>query len=218
VLLNSIGVKITAGNETKIIDHQVTLAKPGNAEFVTDFILGGNVNIAVDGDEIVIGGAQVNFNGGSATTNLRIKYEIGLQSPEIVEAFNGTNAALFNQVQTIFNSRGCTQPGCHGNTAPVLGQNLSAGSSWKSIVAVRSAEDPSRPRVSPGDAERSYLYQKVIPDGNIAPGTGRMPLGCGSQQFPCLSQQEIDAIAAWINDGARPPDGGGGMGGGYGGY
>ena len=71
--LNSIGVRITAPGETdKLIDHNVMVAKPGNAEFLNNFILGSTANIAVDGNEIVIGGAQVNFSGGSAKVNLRV--------------------------------------------------------------------------------------------------------------------------------------------------
>ena len=200
--LNSIGVKIAAQNETTVvIDHNVMLAKPGNAEFLNNFILGPNANIAVDGNEIVIGGAQVNFSGGSAKTNLRVEYATNLQSLVITAAFNGTNAALFNPVQTIF-TKNCALVGCHAGSNPAEGQDLSAGNSWKNIVAVRSMEDPSRPRVSPGDDERSYLYQKIIPNGNIAPGTLRMPQGCSGNN--CLSQNDIDKIKAWINDGAPP--------------
>lgn len=204
--LNSIGVKITAapGEAPVVIDHQVMVAKPGNAEFPNDFILGPNANIAVDGNEIVIGGAQVNFSSGSAKVNLRVKYATNLQSPIITEAFTGANATLFNPVQTIFTNR-CASVGCHAGSSPAEGQDLSAGNSWKNIVAVRSMEDPSRPRVSPGDDERSYLYQKIIPNGNIAPGTLRMPQGCSGTS--CLSGSDIQAIANWINDGARSPDG-----------
>ena len=201
--LNSIGVKLTAqGETTVVIDHNVMLAKPGNAEFLNDFILGPNVNIAVDGNEIVIGGAQVNFSGGSAKVNLRVEYATNLQSPVITAAFNSANATLFNPVQTIFTNR-CALGGCHIGSNPAADQDLSAGNSWKNIVAMRSTEDPSRPRVSPGEDDNSYLYQKIIPNGNIAPGTLRMPQGCSGDS--CLTQQQIDTIEAWINDGARPP-------------
>jgi hypothetical protein len=176
----------------------MTLAKPGNAEFLNDFMLGGSINLAVDGDEIVVGGAQVSFNGGSAKTNLRIQYATNLQSPVITQAFTGTNVDLFNQVQTIFNTH-CIQ--CHSGPNPPEGQNLSAGNSWKNIVARSSAEHPSQPRVSPGDHDRSYLYQKVIPQGAIS--GARMPLGCSGGS--CLSDSEIKAIEDWIKDGARPP-------------
>ncbi len=209
--LNSIGVKITAQGEAPVvIDHQVMVAKPGNAEFLKDFILGPNANIAVDGNEIVIGGAQVNFSGGSAKVNLRVEYATNLQSPVITEAFTGANATLFNPVQTIFTNR-CAISGCHDSVTHQNGQDLSAGNSWKNIVAVRTMEDPSRPRVSPGDDDRSYLYQKIIPSGNIV--GARMPFGCSVNS--CLSDNEIKAIEDWINDGARPPDGCGGGGGGY---
>ncbi len=215
--LNSIGVKITAQGEAPVvIDHQVMVAKPGNAEFLKDFILGPNANIAVDGNEIVIGGAQVNFSGGSAKVNLRVEYATNLQSPVITEAFTDTNAALFNPVQTIFTNR-CALSGCHDSVTHQNGQDLSAGNSWKNIVAVRTTEDPSRPRVSPGEDDNSYLYQKIILTPTIPIVGARMPFGCSGNN--CLSPTEIKAIENWINDGARPPDGsGGGGGGGGGGY
>lgn len=196
--LNSIGIRVTAPGETdRVIDNQVLVAKPGNAQFLDNFILGPNANIAVDVNEIVIGGAQVIAGGNATKTNLRIEYETNSQSPVITQAFDGTNATLFNPAQTIFTNR-CAIPGCHDSVTHQNGQDLSAGNSWKNIVAVRTTEDPSRPRVSPGDDDRSYLYQKIIPMGNI---TGlRMPLAnC------CLSDTEIKAIEDWINDGARPP-------------
>lgn len=203
--LNSIGVRITAPNEQAVvIDHQVMVAKPGNAEFLSNFILGANANIAIDVNDIVIGGAQVISSGGApTTTNLRVSYVINSQSLVITQAFDGTNAALFNPVQAIFTSR-CVS--CHSGPSPLAGQDLSAGNSWKNIVAVRSGEDPSRPRVSPGDDERSYLYQKIIEGGNIAPGTSRMPLGCaGGYGSNCLSQSDTSTIGQWINDGAKAP-------------
>jgi len=199
--LNSIGVKITApGEQAVVFDRQVMVIKPGNAEFLNIFTLGGNANAAVDGDEIVVGGAQVTFSGGSAKTNLRMKYATNLQSLVIIEAIDGTNAALFNPVQTIFNNH-CVQ--CHSGPLPPQGLDLSAGNSWRNIVARSSTEDPSRPRVSPGDDEQSYLYQKIIPNPTIPIGGVRMPQGCSGNT--CLSQQQIDTIEAWINDGARPP-------------
>ena len=200
--LKSIGVSISAQGESQPlnIDHDVTVAKPGNAEFLNGFTLGGSANVAVDGNDMVVGGAQVTFNGGSAETNLRIKYATNLQSPTITEAFTGANADLFNPVQAIFTNH-CVE--CHFGPGAPEGQDLSAGNSWKNIVARGSAEDPSRPRVNPGDAERSYLYQKIIAGGDIAPGTSRMPFGCSGNS--CLSQDDIDKIEAWINDGARPP-------------
>lgn len=202
--LNSIGVRITAPNEPDVvIDHQVMVVKPGNAEFLNNFLLGTNANIAIDVNDIVIGGAQVISGGTTTTTNLRVSYIINSQSPVITQAFDGANAALFNPVQAIFTSR-CVS--CHSGPNPPAGLNLSAGNSWKNIVAMRSAEDPSRPRVSPGDDDRSYLYQKIIPGGNTASGTSRMPQGCAAGGYGpgCLSESDTNTVAQWINDGARP--------------
>jgi hypothetical protein len=204
---NMVGVEVSAPGEDSVIrEHMVMVAKPADAEFLTSFSL-ANASSAVDGpaDQLVIGGAQVTPLGSMAgvAVNLRATYATNSQSLVIGEAFSGTNADLFNQVQGIF-TRSCAVVGCHSGPIPQAAQDLSAGQSFRNIVAVRSVEDLSRPRVSPGNAESSYLYQKIIPGGNIASGTARMPLGCAGAS--CLSESDIQAIADWINDGARPAE------------
>jgi hypothetical protein len=205
--LNTVGVEVSAPEETPVIvEHMVMVAKPADAEFVTSFDL-STASSAVDvaENQLVIGGALVTPLNSSTgiKVNLRANYATNSQSLVIGEAFNGTNAELFNQVQGIFTSR-CALSGCHAGPIPQAALNLSAGQSFRNIVAVGSTEDFSRPRVSPGRAESSYLYQKIIPGGAIAPGTTRMPQGCSGDN--CLSASEIQIIADWINDGARPAE------------
>ncbi|MEW6296523.1 MAG: hypothetical protein AB1671_02120 [Thermodesulfobacteriota bacterium] len=204
---NTVGVEVSApGESPEIRDHMVVIAKPAGAEFLTTFDL-SSANSAVDGPEnqLVIGGAVVTPLGSTAgvKTNLRASYATNSQSLVIGEAFNGPNAALFAPVQDIFTRR-CAVSGCHAGPFAQAALDLSAGQAFRNIVAARSVEDPSRPRVSPGSALSSYLYQKVIPNGDIIPGTARMPLGCAGET--CLSDGEIQAIERWITDGARPAE------------
>jgi hypothetical protein len=193
-------VDVTAPGETAASRQvSVNIAKPGDAQFLSNFDLTG-ATIAADANELVIVGAQVTPQGGGATkTNLRAAYVTSLQSLTITEAFPGTNAQLFNAAQAIFTGK-CAIPGCHAGGSSQAGLNLSSGNAFSNTVAVRSSELPTLLRVSPGDDIGSYLYQKIIPNGNIAPQTARMPLGCSGNN--CLSDTEIKAIQDWINAGA----------------
>jgi hypothetical protein len=172
-------VDVTAPGETAASRQvSVNIAKPGDAQFLSNFDLTG-ATIAADANELVIVGAQVTPQGGGATkTNLR---------------------AAYVTTQAIFTGK-CAIPGCHAGGSSQAGLNLSSGNAFSNTVAVRSSELPTLLRVSPGDDIGSYLYQKIIPNGNIAPQTARMPLGCSGNN--CLSDTEIKAIQDWINAGA----------------
>jgi hypothetical protein len=192
-------VDVTAPSEMAVSRQvSVNIAKPGDAQVLSNFDLTG-ATIAADANELVIVGAQVTPQGGGATkTNLRAAYVTSLQSLVITEAFPGTNAQLFNAAQAIFTAR-CAIPGCHAGGNPQQGLDLSSGNAFSNTVAVRSSEPSNLLRVSPGDDDGSYLYQKIIPNGNIAEGV-RMPQGCSGST--CLSDTEIKAIEDWINAGA----------------
>jgi hypothetical protein len=92
----------------------------------------------------------------------------------------------------------CATSGCHdGPIGPGLpaGQDLSSlASSFASLVGVASVQVPSLLRVNPGNANSSYLVQKL--EGTAASGS-QMPLGGNP-----LSQTTIDTIRDWINAGA----------------
>ena len=76
--------------------------------------------------------------------------------------------------------------------------NLSAGQAYQNIVGVPSVELPAFDRIEPGQPDQSYLVHKIQGTQASVGGSGqRMPLG-GSP----LSQDDIDAIRAWVNAGA----------------
>lgn len=88
----------------------------------------------------------------------------------------------------------CTK--CHiGGGAPE-GLRLDAANSYNLLVGVPSTEVPSLFRVKAGDADSSYIIQKL--EGHAAVGA-QMPFG-----GPYLSTTTIGFIRQWISNGAPP--------------
>jgi hypothetical protein len=99
----------------------------------------------------------------------------------------------------IFNAS-CATPTCHGAAAVSGGLNLATGASYGSLVGVLAANPSAQAggvlRVAPGNADASFLLQKLL--GNIPPAEGvKMPL-VGRP----LSPAELDLIRRWITAGA----------------
>ena len=107
-------------------------------------------------------------------------------------------SATLQSIQDNVFSPTCATAGCHdGPMGPGLpaGQDLSTlASSFASLVGVASGQVPSLLRVNPGNANDSYLIQKL--EGTAASGN-RMPLGGNP-----LSQTTINTIRDWITAGA----------------
>lgn len=90
--------------------------------------------------------------------------------------------------------------GCHtgGGTDLPASMNLStAAATFASLVGVASVEVPALQRVQAGDADNSYVIDKL--EGTQTVG-GRMPL-FGTP----LDQATIDQVRAWIDAGAPAP-------------
>lgn len=106
-------------------------------------------------------------------------------------------ATLSADVQPILTTN-CALSGCHAGPDAVLGQNLSSGRTFTSVVDVPSVQVPSLRRVRPFLPDSSYLIHKIQGTQATVGGTGsRMPLIGGP-----LSQDEIGVIRAWISAGA----------------
>lgn len=92
----------------------------------------------------------------------------------------------------------CAVSGCHsgpsGGGLPTGMDLTSADASFANLVNVASAQVPALLRVAPGDANSSYLVQKL--EGTAAVGR-TMPAGGAP-----LDQATIDVIRAWIDNGA----------------
>jgi hypothetical protein len=98
-----------------------------------------------------------------------------------------------NDIQEIFNRRGCTSSSCHG-TSQQAGLDLRSGSSYGNLVNVDATQE-SKLRVRPGNANDSYLVIKL--EGRQTAGA-RMPIG-GS----ALDNIDLTNIKNWINNGAE---------------
>ena len=146
-------------------------------------------------DDVVAPGAHTLWvelrNNDGTPLNPRVVRQVAFTTPAI----------LFSQdVLRIFNNNGaktCAQSGCHAGASASFsgGQNLEAANAYANIVNVSSSEKPGVMRVQPGDAENSYLYQKITG----APGIvgAQMPLAGGP-----LAEEDIERIELWIEQGA----------------
>jgi hypothetical protein len=108
---------------------------------------------------------------------------------------SGTAPSEFDVIQNTIFTPLCT--GCHSGANAPLGLSLAAGQSYAQLVGVPTIEVASLLRVQPGDADNSYLIQKLI--GTAAVGD-RMPAG-----GPYLTPAAVDLVRQWIGSGALPP-------------
>lgn len=104
-----------------------------------------------------------------------------------------TTAFKFSELQATVFSTSCAFSGCHSTSTKRAGLDLSEGNAYASLVGVNSTQNSSMKRVNPGNSDESYLIRKLAGDG-----TSQMPLN-GTP----LSQETLDKIRAWINDGAE---------------
>ena len=123
----------------------------------------------------------------------------GLEGGDFVAQFEVQSLqASLESIQANIFAPSCASSGCHsGPAGPNLptGMDLtSADASFASLVDVPSIQMPMTSRVTAGNADGSYLIQKL--EGTAAVGS-RMPLG-----GPFLDQSTIDVIRAWIDGGA----------------
>lgn len=96
-------------------------------------------------------------------------------------------------IQPVF-SASCAMGGCHGGGSAQAGLLLSPGPAYANLVNAASTEDPSKKRVLPGDAAKSYLVLKV--EGNQSSGSRMPPAGP-------LAANTIRNIKNWISRGAK---------------
>jgi len=148
---------------------------------------------------------EIRLVGTGATALASIDGEIldgdsdGQAGGDFISVFSiaAVSATLQSIQDTVF-TPSCATAGCHdGPIGPGLpgGQDLSSlANSFASLVGVASEQVPNLLRVNPGNADDSYLVQKL--EGTATSGN-QMPLGGNP-----LSQATIDNIRAWINAGA----------------
>jgi hypothetical protein len=92
----------------------------------------------------------------------------------------------------------CARSGCHSSASASAGLSLADGESFDNLVNIASTQAAGLNRVTPFDANNSYLIHKLEGTQVSAGGSGtQMPQGDSP-----LSDEEIDAIVQWIEDGA----------------
>jgi hypothetical protein len=89
--------------------------------------------------------------------------------------------------------------GCHTAEEPKAELVLERGRGYTQLVGRASHQMPSSLLVVPGDADASYLWQKL--DHTAAQGKGMPRTLTGSKRLPA---SELELIRRWIADGARP--------------
>jgi hypothetical protein len=203
-LLSNTTVIITrsGGDATFNDGNEVTIQPAGHTLDPANLRI---ANISLAGVDSVADDYQIRLVGTGATALASVSGEVldgdsdGEAGGDFVSVF--TVAVVTTTLQSIQDSiftPTCATAGCHeGPIGPGLpaGQDLSSvGSSFASLVNVAAVQEPSLLRVNPGNADNSYLIQKL--EGTAATGS-QMPLGGNP-----LSQASIDAIRAWINAGA----------------
>ncbi|MDD4859216.1 MAG: hypothetical protein PHR56_03315 [Dehalococcoidales bacterium] len=104
------------------------------------------------------------------------------------------NGVSFSRdIQPVFDAK-CVN--CHRSTNARAGLVLESGAAYRDLVNVVS-EQSALPLVTPGDAEKSYLLDKV--KGTHATKGGRGGLMPPASPLP---QEQLDLIARWIAEGA----------------
>jgi hypothetical protein len=109
-------------------------------------------------------------------------------------------APIFSADHGVFRQWSCAVGGCHVAASPSgdLDLFVDPHSMWSRLVRVKSSESPLL-RVLPGRPSQSYLVQKLAgTQAGRGPGNDRMPFG-----GPYLDDADMDAVRAWILEGAR---------------
>jgi hypothetical protein len=117
-------------------------------------------------------------------------------TPDLSPTFTSVQQQIFN-TQDASGRQNCIF--CHTDQgrAPAAGLNLREGAAYNALVGVASRNKPGATLVIPGDADNSYLVQKL--EG--APGIvgERMPRTGG----PYLTSGQMLVLRFWIQQGAR---------------
>ena len=104
------------------------------------------------------------------------------------------SATTFSAIQNDIFNVSCALSGCHTGGSPTGGMNLSSGQAYLNIVGIASSEVPGLQRITPGNANDSYMVQKL--EGTAAVGA-QMPFGAAP-----LSNAKIQNLRDWIDAGA----------------
>ena len=133
---------------------------------------------------------------GLALGALLLAISVGACSKSPTAPTPVSTAPTLSQIQTQIFDPGCAS--CHTDVGrtPSGGTNLKAGASFAALVNVPSNAKTGAIRVIPGNANGSYLIQKLEGDAGIV--GGRMP----RTGPPFLTDAQVKMIRDWIAAGA----------------
>jgi len=154
------------------------------------FVSGGGAHAIAPGESLTVTVRYTPTTGGPSSCTILT----GLPCSGIVASASGfvpATVSFATDIQVIFTTS-CV--GCHGSPQPSGGADLTAGSSYASLVDAVSNGYAPAVRVIPGDTTHSVLYHKVFGTGQYGPA---MPLG------GTISQSDRIKIRTWITEGAR---------------
>jgi hypothetical protein len=112
----------------------------------------------------------------------------------IFEVDDASTTPTFTTLQNQVFTPNCTEAGCHSGASPRRGMSLEAGNTYSDTVEVRSVDVSSLKRIKIGDADNSYLVQKL--EGTAASGQ-QMP-----RENEPLPLVDINKVRDWIEAGA----------------
>lgn len=122
----------------------------------------------------------------------------GGSSSEDTDDDGGLEPTLSSIQENIFTPT-CARSGCHSAASASNGLSLAEGDSFSELVGVASQDVPTMDRVDVGDPDNSYLLHKLRgTQGSVGGSGSRMPQG-----ELALSDEEIEAIEEWIENGAE---------------
>lgn len=107
--VHTIGVEVRAAGDGPVtVEHPVRVVKPGGAEFIEQLDL-SRASAVIEGNELLVSGAQVRSRHGTSSANLRLGYSLSTQSPVILAApaslpVGARSTALAGGETTIFDA------------------------------------------------------------------------------------------------------------------
>lgn len=128
--------------------------------------------------------------------NVRARDAAGNRDTNPAEKSGTTEVSFSEDVQHVFD-RNCAVVGCHVTGPAPFGLNLAPGFAFAQTVNQPAREKAGLMKIKPGDAENSWLYQKITDPKGIgalmpAPQTGNT-----------LTDIDKGIIRDWINNGAQ---------------
>lgn len=211
----TVGMLTPAGGEYFDTTQTITVSWLGNDDgpsVTCDVVaISGSTTLPIASNVTEASGqmASVTWNLASVTpaTNWQIEVTVHeTDGSQTASAMSGAfvisgppqNVSFSGQILPLFESSsdGCVRNGCHGNTNPQQGLNLTSSAAYQSIVNVMSSECGSEKLIDPGSPNTSYLIAKLVGSGTCFTGS-MMPKG-----EPAFTPTQIQLIRDWTTNGA----------------